>query len=52
MKPFYAPEAQGDAVWALVGSPIGLLAVYLIAVNLWALGLMWADKRRAKRPGA
>ena len=32
MKPFYAPEAQGDAVWALVGSPIGLLAVYLIAV--------------------
>ena len=52
MKPFYAPEAQGDAVWALVGSPMGLLAAYLIAVNLWALGLMWADKRRAKRPGA
>ncbi len=52
MKPFYAPEAQGDAVWALVGSPMGLLAAYLIAVNLWALGLMWSDKRRAKRPGA
>ena len=46
------PEASGDFVWALVGAPLPLLAGYLIAVNLWAFGLMWFDKRCAKRPGA
>lgn len=52
MKPFYAPQAQGDVLWALAGSPLGLLAVWLIAANLWAFGLMGFDKRRAKRAGA
>ena len=39
-------------MWLLIGSPLGLLAAYLVTVNLWAFGLMWFDKRRAKRPGA
>ena len=49
---FYLPEASGDAVWAWAGSPLPWLAGYLLAVNLWAFGLMWFDKRRAKRKGA
>lgn len=52
MKPFYQPEASADTIWIFVGSPGGLAAAYLAAVNLWAFGLMWFDKRRAKRPGA
>lgn len=52
MKPLYTPQAQGDALWALVGSPLGLAAAWLIAVNLWAFGLMGIDKRRARRAGA
>ena len=31
---------------------MGLLAVWLLVVNLGAFALMWFDKRRAKRPGA
>ncbi len=52
MKAFYGPEAAGSAVWVFVGSPLALLASYLAAVNLWAFGLMWLDKRRARRSGA
>ena len=52
MKAFYEPEAAGDFVWALVGSPLGLLAGYLAVVSLWAFGLMWFDKMRSKRRGA
>lgn len=52
MKAFYAPVASGDFIWALVGSPLALLAGYLVIVNLWAFALMGFDKRRAKRPGA
>ena len=39
-KEWFAPQASGDAVWAVVGSPTGLI-----------IGLMWFDKRRAKRGG-
>ena len=47
----FLPERGGDAVWVAAGSPL-LLAGYLAAVNLWAFGLMWSDKRRAGRQGA
>ena len=50
-KEWFAPQASGDAVWAVVGSPTGLIIGYLVLVNLWAFGLMWFDKRRAKRGG-
>ena len=39
-------------MWALVGSPLPLLAGYLLLVNLWAFGLMAFDKGRARRRGA
>jgi len=47
----FLPQAVNDTVWAVVGSPVGLIAGYLILVNLWAFGLMWFDKRRARRGG-
>ena len=52
MKELFLPEASNDCLFALTGSPAGLLAGYLLAVNLWAFGLMWLDKRRSKRKGA
>ena len=47
----FLPQAVGDTVWVAVGSPVGLIAGYLLVVNLWAFALMWFDKRRAKRGG-
>ena len=57
MKNMFLPEARGGQFLTLigvtaVGSPAGLIAGYLLAVNLWAFGLMWFDKRRSKRAGA
>lgn len=52
MDPAFLPEARGDLLFALVGSPAAPAAVYLAAVNLWAFGLMGFDKRRAGRRGA
>ena len=43
MKELFLPEARNDRLFALTGSPAGLLAGYLLAVNLWAFGLMWLD---------
>ena len=51
MKEWFLPQASGDAVRAVVGSPLPLIAVYLIAVNVWAFALMGFDKRRAKQRG-
>ena len=51
MKELFLPEARNDRLFALTGSPAGLLAGYLLAVNLWAFGLMWLDKRRSRRKG-
>ncbi len=50
-KVSFLPQAVNDSIWAVVGSPAGLIAGYLLIVNLWAFGLMWFDKRRAKRGG-
>ena len=56
MKDLFLPEARSDHLLTLTGvtaagSPARLIAGYLLAVNLWAFGLMWVDKRRAKRRG-
>ena len=40
MKELFLPEASNDCLFALTGSPAGLIAGYLLAVNLWAFGLM------------
>jgi len=47
----FLPQTVNDTVWTVVGSLAGLIAGYLILVNLWAFGLMWFDKRRARRGG-
>ncbi len=47
----FLPQAVNDTIWVAVGSPMGLIAGYLLIVNLWAFGLMWFDKRRAKQGG-
>ncbi len=39
-------------MWVLMGSPLPLLAGYLLLINLWAFGLMGFDKSRARRRGA
>ncbi|MDE7262933.1 MAG: DUF1294 domain-containing protein [Oscillospiraceae bacterium] len=51
MKEWFFPQVTNDWVWAAVGSPVGVTVCYLVIVNLWAFGLMWFDKRRAKRRG-
>ena len=48
MKELFLPEARNDRLFALTGSPAGLLAGYLLAVNLWAFGLMWKGARRVR----
>lgn len=52
MKTWYLPQAAGDILWTWAGSPLGLLACWLVLINLAAFFLMWSDKRRARRPGA
>ena len=52
MKEWFLPQASGGTVWAVVGSPLPLVAIYLIVVNVWAFALMGFDKRRAKQRGA
>ena len=52
MKTLFHPEAAGSTVWVLMGSPLPLLAGYLLLINLWAFGLMGFDKSRARRRGA
>lgn len=52
MKYRFLPQVQNDTIFVLVGSPLPLLAGYLLLVNLWSFALMGVDKRRAKRKGA
>ena len=57
MKNLFLPEAQNDQLLTLVGaaatgSPAGLIAGYLLIMNIWAFALMGFDKRRAKQNGA
>ena len=57
MKNLFLPEAQNDQLLTLVGaaatgSPAGLIAGYLLIMNIWAFALMGFDKGRAKQNGA
>jgi len=46
---FYAPEAHNDFIWAVVGSPWGLLAIWLVLINLVTFFVFGLDKLKAKR---
>lgn len=48
----FLPEAHGDKIWTLAGSPVPLAVGYLVLVNIWAFALMGFDKYRAKKKGA
>ncbi len=50
-KMLYAPEARGDLVWAFVGTPAGVLALYLTLINVFAFLFYGLDKWKARHPG-
>lgn len=45
----YLPEEHNDFIWAVVGSPWGLLALWLIAINLVTFFVFGVDKLKARR---
>ena len=45
----YLPEAQNDFIWTVIGSPWGLLAVWLLLINLVTFFIFGLDKLKAKR---
>ncbi len=52
-KYIFTPEEHNDFLWAVAGSPWGLLAIWLALINLatfCAFGLdKWKAKRKAKK---
>ena len=48
-KFLFLPEERSDFLWAVVGSPWGLLALWLIVINLAAFLAFGLDKWKAKR---
>ena len=49
MKPVYLPEEQNDFIWAVIGSPWGLLAIWLVLINVITFFVFGAAKLQAKR---
>ena len=49
MKPFYAPEAQSVTLFAVIGSPRALAAVWLLGINLVTFLVFGLDKWKARR---
>ena len=48
-KALFLPEAHNDFLWAVVGSPWGLLAIWLVFINVITFFVFGADKLQAKR---
>ena len=48
-KALFLPEARHDFIWAVVGSPWGLLALWLVLINVIPFFVFGADKLQAKR---
>ena len=44
----YLPKEQNDFVWAVVGSPWGLVALWLVVINLITFFVFGWDKLKAK----
>lgn len=45
----YLPETKSDFIWGVLGSPWGLLAIWLILINLVTFFVFGLDKFKAKR---
>ncbi len=45
----FEPEAKNDFIWVVVGSPWGLLACWLILINVVTFCAFGLDKWKAKR---
>lgn len=45
----YEPAAHNDFVWVVIGSPWGLLACWLVLINVITFFVFGADKLQAKR---
>ena len=52
MTALYQPEGTAVTLFAVVGNPWGLLALWLAVINLAAFVMFGVDKWKAKRPGA
>lgn len=48
-KALFTPEEHNDFLWAVVGSPWGLLACWLVLINVITFFVFGADKLQAKR---
>ena len=48
-KALFLPEVRNDFIWAVVGSPWGLLAIWLVLINVITFFVFGADKLQAKR---
>ena len=48
-KYMFTPEEHNDFVWVVVGSPWGLLAIWLALINLITFLVFGLDKWKAKR---
>ena len=48
-KALFLPEEHNDFVWVVIGSPWGLLAVWLLLINLVTFCVFGLDKWKAKR---
>lgn len=48
-KALFLPEERNGFLWAVIGSPWGLLAIWLIIINLVAFLIFGLDKWKAKR---
>lgn len=42
------PQAENDFLWVVIGSPWGLLAIWLVAINLVTFFVFGFDKLKAK----
>lgn len=50
-KTLYAPQAAQDVLWVMLGSPWGVLAVWLALINLFTFLFFGLDKWKARHPG-
>lgn len=48
-KALFLPEEHNDFIWVVIGSPWGILAIWLVFINLITFLVFGVDKWKAKR---